>query len=68
MKQADLPVKMYCPFRYIEDTVYFHPVQLNGEWYIDINSFNGCENNWHSCAECENCKTSAYAKIMSQES
>jgi len=67
MISADLPVKMYCPISDIEETVYFHPVQLDGQWYIDINSFNGCDRNWHCCKECEVCKKEAYAKVFERD-
>lgn len=67
MKTADLPVKMYCPISNIEENVYFHPVQIDGKWYVDINSFNGCNNGWHSCQECEACKTKAYTKVFNQD-
>ena len=67
MNSADLPVKMHCPISNIEENVYFHPVQIDGKWYIDINSFNGCNNNWHNCRECEACKTAAYAKVMNKD-
>lgn len=64
MITADLPVKMYCPISNIEEDVFFHPVQIDGKWYISIDSFNGCDNSWHACKECETCKTAAYAKLM----
>lgn len=67
MRTADLPIKVYCPISNIEETVYFHPVQLDGQWYIDINSFNGCDRNWHKCQECETCKTNAYAKVFAKD-
>lgn len=64
MKTADYPVRMYCPIFNIEETVYFHPVELDGNWYVDINSFNGCDRGWHSCHECEDCKIKAYDKMF----
>lgn len=64
---ADYPVKMYCPISRREENVYFHPVQIDGEWYVDPNSFNGCDNNWHLCEECENCKAAAWKKIFPEE-
>lgn len=67
MISADLPVKMYCPISNVEETVYFHPVQLDGQWYIHIDSFNGCDRNWHCCKECEICKTEAYAKVFERD-
>ena len=67
MKTADLPVKMYCPINNIEENVFFHPVEMNGEWYIDINSFNGWDRDWHSCQECEACKVKAYAKVFDRD-
>lgn len=67
METRPLPVKMYCPFSNIEENVFFYPIQVDGEWYVDINSFNGCDNSWHCCQECENCKTKAYDKIFGRE-
>ena len=67
MITSDLPVKMYCPFSNIHENVYFLPVQSGGKWFIDIDSFNGCNNNWHKCRECEDCKKKAYTKVFSQE-
>lgn len=66
MKRATLPVKIHCPIYNTEDTVFF-PEQIDGEWYINIDSFNGCENNWHGCKECDNCKAKAYAKIFDHD-
>lgn len=59
---ADYPVKMYCPFSNIEELVYFHPVQKDGEWYVSRESFNGCDRNWHGCKECEDCKVKSWEK------
>ena len=67
MTTANLPVKLHCPISNTVQTVYFHPAQLNGQWYVDINSFNGCDLLWHNCQECEACKAVAYAKIFSQD-
>lgn len=64
---ADYPVNIHCPFSNIEEKVYFHPVQIDGKWYVDKNSFNGCDNLWHSCPECENCKVKAWNKIFPEE-
>ena len=68
MIAEDLPVKMDCPISNIEEDVFFHPVQMDGKWYISIDSFNGCCNSWHACKECETCKTAAYAKLMKTDS
>ena len=63
---ADLPVRMYCTISGMDETVYFHPRQIKMEWYIDIESFNGCDSNWHRCRECEICKIEAYDKVFNR--
>ena len=67
MNSPALPVKIYCTFAHRDETVYFHPVQIEGEWYVDINSFNGCDSNWHGCPQCEACKYNAYNLILKKE-
>ena len=67
MNTAALPVKKHCPFSNIEEDVFFYPVQIDGQWYIDKNRFNGCDHNWHSCQECEDCKEKAYAKVFDRD-
>lgn len=60
------PIKMYCPFSSKKDKieiVYFYPVEKSGKICVNIESFNGCDNWWHSCPECENCKVNAFSKI-----
>ena len=64
---ADLPVKVHCPIRDVEDDVFFHPVEINGKWYVDINSFNGCDIGWSDCKACEKCKIDAYKKIVHRD-
>ena len=64
---ADYPVKVHCPLSRKEEDVYFHPVHIDGKWYVDENSFNGCDNSWHSCPECERCKSKAWQKIFPEE-
>lgn len=64
---ADLPVKIHCPIRDVEEDVFFHPVEIGGKWYVDINSFNGCDIGWSDCKECENCKTEAYRKVVGRK-
>lgn len=64
MFENGYPVKVHCPIRNVEDTVYFHPIEIAGEWRVDINSFNGCDIGWHDCQECEECKHKAYKKMF----
>ena len=40
---ADYPVEIHCLLRNVEETVFFHPIEIDGKWYVDINSFNGCD-------------------------
>lgn len=63
MNPVDYPVRMYCPLTYAEEIVYFHPIEHNGKLLVHIDSFNGCDRNWHACAECEACKKNAYEKV-----
>lgn len=67
MKTEDLPVKVHCPISNTDDYVFFYPIEVDGKWYIDINSFNGCDHGWHSCNECETCKTKAYQKVFNSD-
>ena len=61
---ADYPVKIYCTLRNVEEIVYFHPIEIDGKWYVDKNSFNGCDIGWCGCQECEDCKEKAYKKMF----
>lgn len=64
---ADYPVKIHCPIRNVEETVYFHPVDIDGKWYVNINSFNGCDIGWCDCEECAQCKDAAYKIMMNRD-
>ena len=48
---ADYPVTIYCTIRGVEEKVFFHPIEHEGQWYVDINSFNGCDIGWSACKE-----------------
>lgn len=63
---ADYPVTIYCPIRGVEEKVFFHPIEHEGQWYVDINSFNGCDIGWSACKECEDCKIKAYQMILNK--
>ena len=67
MITADYPVKIYCPLSSTEELVYFHPVEMEGKWYVSIDSFNGCDRLWHACKECEVCKIKAYEMMFGTE-
>ena len=59
----DIPVKIYCPLSEKEEVVFFHAQQIGEIRRVTIDSFNGCDTNYHGCDACENCKTAAY-KIL----
>ena len=66
MSENDYPVKIYCPLINAETIVYFHP-KPNGEKYtLHIDSFNGCNDNFHGCPECDACKLSAFEIVRKQ--
>ena len=66
MTNNDYPVKVFCPITGSETTVFLHP-KPNGKTYtLNINSFNGCNDNFHKCQECENCKLSAFKIVEKQ--
>ena len=62
MDNRPYPVKVHCPFFHKEETVFFYPVEHQGNWYV---RFNGCDNLWHDCAECKECQEIAYKKLTS---
>lgn len=64
---ADYPIKIHCPISKVDEYVSFHPIEIDGEWYVDINSFNGCDTGWCKCQECEDCKIKAYEKMMGRD-
>ena len=60
MMPIDIPIKVQCPLTYMEETVYFIPIQKDGKWYV---AFNGCNNNYGSSNKCEACGKLAAEKI-----
>ena len=62
----DFPVKIHCPIRDTEETVYFPIIEKDGKEYLDINLFNGCDIGFCDCHECAECKHIAYEKIFSR--
>lgn len=60
----DLPVKVYCSIRMVEETVFFQPVERDGKLYISADRFNGCDIGFCACEECEQCKHKAYDSLM----
>ena len=57
------PVNVICPFTNVTETVYFFPVEKNGKFYMQ---FNGCNNNWRNCEECNTCCQAAFTKLPSE--
>lgn len=60
MNSSDFPVKIYCPIIHTEEFVYFHSQKLGEKWVVPKDSFNGCDSNFHGCAECDACKNAAF--------
>ena len=62
----DYPVRIRCPITGIETTVFFI-LKPNGETYtLNIDNFNGCNDNFHGCPECDACKLSAFEIVKKQ--
>ena len=60
MLDTSYPVRLYCPIADAERMVYFLPVK-NGEKYtVNINMFNGCEEDNQTHPACEACKKAAF--------
>lgn len=66
MSLRDYPIKIYCPVTHAEEFVYFHPQMLNEKWIVHKDSFNGCDSNFHGCAECSACKEAAFEILKEQ--
>lgn len=63
----DFPVTVHCPIRDVDETVYFPIIEKDGNKYLRIESFNGCDIGFCGCKECEECKHIAYAKIYNRK-
>lgn len=57
-------VPMHCPLSHVKENVYFYEVNIDGTMYL---RFNGCNNSWHDCEECESCRKRAYEKMIKGE-
>lgn len=49
-----------CPLISRKEKVYFYETEWQGQMYL---SFNGCDNEWHKCEACEECRRKAYEKL-----
>ena len=61
MNKRPYTVKMQCPISNIEEKVHFYEIKIEETLYLN---FVGCDNGWHKCSECENCKKQAYEKMV----
>jgi hypothetical protein len=55
---------MYCPLTNKEEEVFFHEVSTSDGYRV---RFDGCDRQFSSCEECEECHKHAYQKLISQE-
>lgn len=62
----DYPVRIYCPLIDAEATVYFHPKQVGEKYALRIDSFNGCNDLFHGCPECDACQKAAFEIVRNQ--
>lgn len=58
---ADYHVKIHCPIRNVEETVYFQSVEIDEGKYV---KFNGCEIGVCDCQACNDCRDRAYIKLI----
>lgn len=61
MNAKPYAVEINCPFSDRKEEVYFFEVPLGEEFRLQ---FNGCDNSWHKCEECEVCRQKAYDKLI----
>lgn len=59
----DLPVEIICGINHKPEIVYFHPIEIDKKLYVSIDSFNGCEDGYHGCQQCDDCKQKAFDLI-----
>lgn len=55
-------VEINCPISNRSETVFFYEVPVLDEIRLQ---FNGCDNNWHKCEECQACQKKAYSILES---
>lgn len=60
MNRKPYAVAVSCPFNGRTEEVYFFEIELQGQAYL---RFNGCDNEWHKCEACEECRRKAYEKL-----
>lgn len=63
MSTKETKYRVDCPLSNQPEYVYIRSTQWNE---IFLAAFNGCDNNWHSCEECEVCRKAAQAQFNSE--
>ncbi len=62
MSTGQYRVKTECKIWKRPEEVFFHEVQINGEYLL---AFDGCDNDYHDCQKCEECRKEAY-RVLTQ--
>lgn len=65
MDEKSYCVKMQCPILHSEQLTFFTLIEVGGESRIYKENFNGCNNGYHDCPECAECKEKAYQVLLS---
>lgn len=67
MDEKSIYVKMPCPLLHSEQLAFFTLVDVDGEPRIYKENFAGCNNGYHDCPECGECKEKAYQVLLSAQ-
>lgn len=54
-------VRVACKLWKRSEYVFFHEVQIKGEYFL---AFDGCDNDFHPCEECDRCRETAYKALI----